>query len=117
MAYFGIRNAQINGVAATVVALSLPLSAMWATANTNQRQITKLLRQHLPVGAADLVKADTVDDYTGTDKSGNLVGDSPGKVDYIPGDIEKGHEMQQVGNGRNGDGGVQVERAYCVRSD
>ena len=107
----------------TIVAVSLPLSALWASANTNNIHIANPdLRVHraIPVGASDLASAKAYGsnktDHSSIINSDTLIDDgsqcltTPRKRgQYSP--AEPDLEMQKLGNG------VHIDRSYGVRSN
>lgn len=116
LAYFGFKSTNVETFVPTVVALSLPLSAMWAAAKTNHVHIAKPDRRHhhaIPVGLAS-AKAYGV---TVTDGSDTLIDDdsttltSTSKWGPLGGSPKPDVEMQKFGDG------VHVDRTYSVRSD
>ncbi|KAK5170496.1 pheromone alpha factor receptor [Saxophila tyrrhenica] len=117
VAYFAVKNAQLTSVPPTIVAISLPLSAMWATANTNNRHAASSDRRaQIPLGGSDFAKkpGGKGSYYTDTETTGTLVGDSPRKG-HFEGSVREGEreqdlEMQSLGRERGL--GVQVERAF-----
>jgi hypothetical protein len=123
IAYWGLKDvhAQLGTFPMTIVALSLPLSAMWATANTANRQAASErnnIHRQIPAGRADFAKGKAYKSYSDTTASGTLVGDddnsalsSPNRKTGFNG-MERDLEMQEVGHG-----GVQVDRSYSVRCD
>jgi pheromone alpha factor receptor len=122
VAYWGVPHAQITGVPTTIVALSLPLSAMWATANTSNRNLShdrKKAGHRLPIGASEFSTGKPYGgSYSDTTTSATLVsGDddkcalnSPARKARF--DVDPDLEMQELGRG-----GVHVERSYSVRTD
>ncbi len=122
LADFGFNNAAAQGFAPTVVALSLPLSAMWATANANNAHAAA--DRHNPNRFAAVAPPDfgqgkrfgeTI--TTATTMSDTLIdtdSNSPltWKREARNSDAKNDVEMQ-----RPGGGGVHVNRTYSVRSD
>ncbi|KAK3686906.1 pheromone alpha factor receptor [Vermiconidia calcicola] len=104
--YWVIPNAQMGTFVPVVVAITLPLSAMWAAVNANQLHVANsnsrnALRHQVPLGAPDHVRGkEHGSGYDTANTTSTLVDDD---------DVE----MQKMGVG----GGVEVHRTYSVRSD
>lgn len=129
--YFGVKANQIRSFVPTVVAISLPLSAMWATANTNHSHIAQPEKGHraFPLGASDFESSRKGSDggsrkeksagYSENTQASTLVNDeragltSPRnktRCKFSTPDTDL--EMQKMGAE-----GVHVSRTYSVRSD
>ncbi|KAI6801960.1 hypothetical protein KC332_g3627 [Hortaea werneckii] len=146
IAFYTPLGYQINSFVPVVVAISLPLSGMWATAQTDRAKLVRSRaaagHRAIPVGATDLSSAkaygstkssgmDTADtliaDYSSYDveRDGELYQDSGS--DRLAGSPSKGSaEASATVVGGRADGGVEMEqlkhgvvvdRTYSVRSD
>ncbi|KAI7690770.1 hypothetical protein KC322_g11504 [Hortaea werneckii] len=146
IAFYTPLGYQINSFVPVVVAISLPLSGMWATAQTDRAKLVRSRaaagHRAIPVGATDLSSAkaygstkssgmDTADtliaDYSSYDieRDGGLYQDSGS--DRLAGSPSKGGaEASATVVGGRADGGVEMEqlkhgvvvdRTYSVRSD
>lgn len=76
--FFGFRKAQVQSFSPTVVALMLPLSAMWAAANTNNIHIADSDPQHrhaIPIGRRNLASGKAYG-VTSTNMSDTLIDDA-----------------------------------------
>ena len=123
VAYWGVNNAQIGSFVPTIVALSLPLSAMWAAVNTNNVHVAKSgdrAHRAVPLGASEFASGkafgfgkgpfDTINTNSTLvdDDSAALTGN---KTSARSNKSDTDVEMQKMG------AGVQVDRTYSVRTD
>ena len=123
--YFGVTHARAASFVPTVVAISLPLSAMWAAVNTGHVHLegpTPRARRVIPLAPSDLAsgksygdKKDTFGESTKTTDSAIDDSSSTGlttprhKARFTPPDDDL--EMQTVTEG------VHVNRTFSVRSE
>jgi len=127
--YSNSVGAQINSFVPTVVAVFLPLSGMWASAQTTHNKLVHTsdrVHRAIPVGHTDLssIKAYGNAKSSGTDTADTLIGDY---------DLEHGHggvgahSPSASGSGSGGaadtlemeqmKSDIVVDRTYSVRSD
>ena len=126
IAYWVVKNAQMGSFVPTVVAISLPLSAMWAAVNNSNVHIANAnsrVHRAIPVGGPDLASGkaygtnkETFSDSIKTtdtlvDDGGSSTGLTTPKRKARFSKEDDDLEMQRVGEG------VQVDRSYSVRSD
>lgn len=114
--YTSIKNANVQSFVPAIVAVSLPLSGMWAAVKTENFHIANANpRKHrvVPLGASDQTYGGSSSKGPSTtsmnyddDKCGLT---TPRKADRY--NSEADLEMQRMGDG------VNVERSYSVRSD
>lgn len=113
--YTAIKNANIQSFVPVIVALSLPLSGMWAAVNTNNIHIANPdPRKHrvIPLGVStttyggsSTTRPSATSTYYDDEKYGLTT--SPRQAGRLESDLE----MQRISDG------VNVERTYSVRSD
>lgn len=116
MTYTSIANSNVQSFVPVVVAISLPLSGMWATVNTDNIHIANPNpRKHrrVPLGASSISKGSSSKGPPSTstyheDVKYGLTTPTK-KISRPNSDVEL--EMQKIRNG------VNVERTYSVRSD
>ncbi|KAK3114477.1 pheromone alpha factor receptor [Teratosphaeriaceae sp. CCFEE 6253] len=132
MSYYTSVGIQINSAVTTIVAVFLPLSGMWASAQTASEKLVRSdtrFHRAIPIGATDLSSAkaygvstkttdtaDTlIDDDDGDDQNSGSVpyrGLGHGRSQDSPRDVEMAEEAPLPGPK-----GVVVDRTYSVRSD
>ena len=121
IAYWVVKNAQIGSFVPTVVALSLPLSAMWAAVNTSNFHIANSdprQRRQFPIGGPDLAsgKAYGKHEYftSTTNTNSTLVDDESHALTSTSRKPQSRNshdlEMQKMSEG------VQIDRTYSVRT-
>ncbi|KAK1062473.1 pheromone alpha factor receptor [Friedmanniomyces endolithicus] len=140
VSYYTVLGIQINSLVPTVVAIFLPLSGMWASAQTaNEKLVRSESRFHraVPVGATDLSSAKAYGSTKTSDTADTLIDDDLDEDDNTAAayhhhgsgrsrttamrseDLPRGGvEMGMVEDPqRLKTGAVVVDRTYSVRSD
>ncbi|KAK1065347.1 pheromone alpha factor receptor [Friedmanniomyces endolithicus] len=140
VSYYTVLGIQINSLVPTVVAIFLPLSGMWANAQTaNEKLVRSESRFHraVPVGATDLSSAKAYGSTKTSDTADTLIDDDLDEDDNTAAayhhhgsgrsrttamrsdDLPRGGvEMGMVEDPqRLKTGAVVVDRTYSVRSD
>ncbi|KAF2483932.1 fungal pheromone mating factor STE2 GPCR-domain-containing protein [Neohortaea acidophila] len=113
VALYGYKNHNLQIMIPTIIALSLPLSAMWATVKTDHVHIAnpRHYMRALPGGAADLSGAKACGTAT-TDTTDTLIdSEDTASLSTPKGKSTRDVEMQKL------KGGVHVDRTYSVRCD
>ncbi|KAK4888523.1 pheromone alpha factor receptor [Elasticomyces elasticus] len=130
ISYYTAVGIQINSLVPTVVAIFLPLSGMWASAQTaNEKLVRADSRFHraIPIGATDLSSAKAYGSTKTSDTADTLVDDdddlpyhgtasrskTTARSEDTPREMEMARDAE-MGYLRNG---VVVDRTYSVRSD
>lgn len=131
--YFGVKHGQITSFVPTVVAITLPLSAMWAAVNTSHAHLATPHKDspgHILVGNPNL---DTKSSGCSCGKNSTLFTNTTLIDDKSSGGAspKRGWSMARSSNGNGGDrdlemgrltddrglGNVVVDRTYTVTSD
>lgn len=113
VALYGYKNHNLQIMIPTIIALSLPLSAMWATVKTDHVHIAnpRHYMRALPGGAAGLSSAKACGTAT-TDTTDTLIdSEDTASLSTPKGKSTRDVEMQKLR------GGVHVDRTYSVRCD
>ncbi|WPH02322.1 Hypothetical protein R9X50_00518500 [Acrodontium crateriforme] len=114
LAYYLPWGSQINSFVPTIVAIFLPLSGMWASANTSNRRIVTENRNARAVPVSVSEPAASGDNSR---KEKYLYGDTAVETFGSETDIEKGYSPTLVNMQMHPAKGVYVDRSYSVRSE
>lgn len=142
MTYWVVPGAQLNSFIPTVVAIFLPLSSLWASANVSHRRMTDDAHRAIPVGGSDFASAtaygtlsadsgakhttDSDDTQASTLVDIRELYEIPGGAALdgsvrqrsadADGDINIDLEKQQLKRGKGG-AVIDVSRTFSIRSD